>query len=157
MKPETRAVRSSTAVFVSIIAVIFIAAACGAAASPTPAPPTAVAVTLQEWAVIPDTTTIKAGEVTFNATNAGPDDPHELVVIKTDLGLLSLPTGADGKVDEQGAGLTVIGEIAEFAVGAKASGTLTLTPGKYLLICNVLDAEGDAHYGKGMTIAVTVE
>lgn len=132
--------------------------ACGSSSpTATPAGPTAVDVTLQEWAVVPASTAIKAGKVTFNAKNVGPVDAHELVVIKTDLGALALPTGADGKVDEEGAGMEVIGEIAEFAVGATASGTFDLAAGKYVLICNVLDAEGDAHYGKGMAIAITVE
>ncbi len=131
--------------------------ACGTAATATPAGPTTVDVTLQEWAVVPATTTIMAGNVTFNAKNDGPTDPHELVVIRTDIGPLDLPTGTDGKVDEAGAGMTVIGEIAEFAVGASASGTFDLAPVKYLLICNVVDADGDAHYGMGMTIAITVE
>jgi uncharacterized cupredoxin-like copper-binding protein len=144
-------------VFVGLAVVALAATACSPAATAKPAGPTTVDVTLQEWAVVPASTTIKAGQVTFNAKNVGPDDAHELVVIKSDLGPLALPTGADGKVDEEGAGVAVIGEIEEFAVGATASGTFDLAAGKYLLICNVLDAEGDAHYGKGMTIAITVE
>ena len=31
-----------------------------------------VNVTLQEWAVLPDTLSVPAGSVTFNATNIGP-------------------------------------------------------------------------------------
>jgi uncharacterized cupredoxin-like copper-binding protein len=148
-------VRVARAAFVAIVALVL--AACGTAATPTPAGPTTVAVGLQEWAIVPASTTIKAGEVTFDAKNDGPDDAHELVVIRTDLGLLDLPTGADGKVDEAGAGMTMIGEIEEFAVGESASGTFDLAAGRYLLICNIVDADGDAHYGKGMTIAITVE
>jgi uncharacterized cupredoxin-like copper-binding protein len=138
-------------------ALAFTIAACGTAATPKPPEPTAVDVTLQEWAVVPASTTLKAGTVTFNAKNAGPKDEHEMVVIKTDLGPLDLPKGADGKVDEEGAGVKVIGEIEELAVGATGSGTFDLAAGKYLLICNIVDADGDAHYGKGMTIALTVE
>jgi uncharacterized cupredoxin-like copper-binding protein len=138
-------------------ALAFALAACGTASTPKAPEPTAVDVTLQEWAIVPASTTLKAGEVTFNAKNIGPEDEHELVVIKTDLGPLGLPTGADGKVDEAGAGVTVIGEIEEMAVGATGSDKFNLAAGKYLLICNIVDAEGDAHYGKGMTIAITVE
>lgn len=146
---------------VHLLALAFVAlaiVACGSSTpSATPAGPTAVDVTLQEWAVVPASTAIKAGKVTFNARNVGPVDAHELVVIKTDLGPLALPTGADGKVDEAGAGIEMIGEIEEFAVGASASATFDLAPGKYVLICNIVDAEGDAHYKKGMAIAITIE
>ncbi len=157
MRPTNRLGHRLMAALGGLAVIALAVGACSPAATATPASPTKVDVTLQEWAVVPSTTTIKAGEVTFNAKNDGPDDAHELVVIKTDLGPLALPTGADGKVDEEGAGVQVIGEIEEFAVGASASGTFDLAAGKYLLICNVVDAEGDAHYGKGMTIAITVE
>lgn len=50
-----------------------------------------VGVTLQEWAVIPAASSVEAGEVTFEATNEGPDDPHELVVVRTDLSPEALP------------------------------------------------------------------
>jgi uncharacterized cupredoxin-like copper-binding protein len=157
MRPTSSAARRRKAALTGLAVIALAIAACSPAATAKPAGPTTVDVTLQEWAVVPASTTIKAGQVTFNAKNVGPDDAHELVVIKTDLGPLELATGADGKVDEAGAGITMIGEIEEFAVGASASGTFDLAAGKYLLICNVLDAEGDAHYGKGMTIAITVE
>lgn len=131
--------------------------ACGTAATPTPAPPTTVDVTLQEWAVVPASTTLKAGQITFNVKNAGPKEEHEMVVIKTDLGPLDLPKGPDGKVDESGAGLEAIGEVEEVAVGGTGTVTLDLAPGKYLFICNIVDADGTAHYGKGMTTAVNVQ
>lgn len=138
-------------------ALAFALAACGAAATPKPPEPTAVDVTLQEWAVVPASTTLKAGQVTFNAKNVGPKAEHEMVVIKTDLGLLDLPKGANGKVDEEAAGLTVIGEVEEVSVGSTRSVTLDLPPGKYVFICNIVDPDGTAHYGKGMAIAVNVQ
>jgi uncharacterized cupredoxin-like copper-binding protein len=126
-----------------------------AAPAATTAGSTAVAVTLQEWAVVPSLTTIPAGSVTFTAKNVG-TEPHEMVVLKTDLGLLELPTGSDGKVPEEGPNLEAIGEVSELAAGASGSVTLDLAAGHYLLICNIVDADGTAHYGKGMTTALTV-
>jgi hypothetical protein len=76
-----------------------------------------VAVTLQEFAVVPAESSIGAGEVTFEVTNEGPDDVHEFVVFKTDLAPDALPTGEDGSVDEAGEGLTLIDEIEDIAVG----------------------------------------
>lgn len=99
--------------------------------------------------------TVPAGSVTFTAKNTGTEQ-HEMVVIKTDLGLLDLPTGSDGKVDEEGANLKAMGEVSELAVGATGTVTLDLPAGHYLLICNIVDADGTAHYGKGMTTALTV-
>ena len=116
-----------------------------------------VAVTLQEFAVVPDTASVDAGSVTFEATNEGPDDPHELVVVKTDLDPQSLPTDENGAVDEGGDGVEVIGEIEEFDVGQTESITFDLEAGSYVLICNVWDEdEQEAHYQEGMRTALTV-
>ena len=148
--------RRAGLIIAAATASLFVAACSGAGPSATPAGPTAVAVTLQEWAIAPATTTIAAGKVTFNAKNVGPTDQHEMVVLKTDLPLLGLPTGSDGKVDEEGAGLTSMGEISELATGTTGSVTLDLAAGRYLLICNIVEADGTAHYGKGMVTEITV-
>lgn len=116
-----------------------------------------VEVTLQEFAVVPASSSIGTGSVTFEATNDGPDDDHELVVIRTDLGLTALPTSEDGSVDEAGEGIEVIGEIEEFAPGDTESATFNLVAGAYVLICNIYDAtEDEAHYQEGMRVGFTV-
>ncbi len=143
------------------LAVVAVAiSACGAAATPkptAPAGPTTVDVTFQEWEIVPSVAEVTAGQVTFNAKNISTKEEHEMVVVKTDLGLFDLPKGSNGKVDEEGAGMTAVGEIAETAAGASGTVTLDLTPGKYLLICNIVDADGTAHYGSGMSTAFTVK
>jgi uncharacterized cupredoxin-like copper-binding protein len=117
-----------------------------------------VAVTLQEFSVGPDTSSAPAGSITFEATNEGPDDTHEFVVIKTDLDITALPTVEDGSVDETGEGVEVIDEIEDIAVGDTQSVTVDLEPGNYALICNIYDAEEDeAHYQEGMRTSFTVE
>ena len=120
-----------------------------------------VDVVLKEFAVVPSVTSIEHGKVTFNATNAGPNDKHEMVLLKTDLGILALPASAEGKVDEEGAGLTTIGEIAEFDVGKTGTATFDLAPGRYVLVCNIVQDEPDgtkeSHYLKGMVIEFTVK
>ncbi|HUF59939.1 MAG TPA: hypothetical protein VMR89_10760 [Actinomycetota bacterium] len=120
---------------------------------------TTVAVTLQEFAVLPAQDTVPGGSVTFEATNEGPDDPHELVVIRTDLAPEALPTTPDGAVDEEGEGIEVIGEIEEFPVGETRSGTFDLEAGDYVLVCNIVEEEGgeiEAHYALGMRIGFVV-
>jgi uncharacterized cupredoxin-like copper-binding protein len=117
-----------------------------------------VAVTLQEFAVVPAESSIGAGEVTFEVTNEGPDDVHEFVVFKTDLAPDALPTGEDGSVDEAGEGLTLIDEIEDIAVGDAPNLTVDLEAGSYVLICNIYDAtEDEAHYQEGMFVGFTVE
>jgi hypothetical protein len=118
-----------------------------------------VEVTLQEFAVIPALDTASAGSVTFNATNEGPDDPHELVVIQTELAPESLPTTDEGGVDEDGEGIEVIGEIDELPVGETESGTFDLEAGDYTLICNIVEEEDgttEAHYALGMRVGFVV-
>jgi len=140
----------------ALIAVAALVAACGGSsgdASPSAAAST-VNVVLQEFAVTPDVASVPAGSVTFNVNNTGPEDIHEFVVIKSDLGAANLPVDSDGVVTEEGEGMTVIGEIEDIEVGATQSTTLDLTPGKYALICNILQTEADgsleAHYQVGM-------
>src|SRR5215207_7330290 len=142
--------------------------ACGDDEEPTGAPATqapttmaatTVAVTLQEFSVTPAQASAPAGQVTFQAKNTGPEDEHELVVLKTDLDPGDLPTKSDGSVDEEGKGLEAVGEIEEFKVGKTQSKAFDLDTGSYVLICNVVEKdEGktEAHYQLGMRAAFTV-
>jgi uncharacterized cupredoxin-like copper-binding protein len=124
--------------------------------SAKPEDATQVDVTLQEWAIAPVPNSVKAGKVYFLVENKGPDHAHEFVIIRTDLGPLDLPFEDNLVPEEQ---VDFVDEISEFASGSSASLTVDLTPGKYLLICNIL--EGDEaignHYKKGMVAALTVE
>jgi uncharacterized cupredoxin-like copper-binding protein len=115
-----------------------------------------VDVTLREWALAPRQPTVSAGEIYFLVENAGPDHPHELVIIRTDLGPLDLPFKEDKVPEDQ---IDLVEEIAEFAPHSSASLTVELTAGKYLLICNITeeDPEIGSHYKKGMVAAITVE
>jgi uncharacterized cupredoxin-like copper-binding protein len=125
--------------------------------SPAASGPSTVAVTLEEFAVGTVPASAAAGSVTFNATNNGPDDDHEFVVIQTDLSPTELPTKPDGSVDEEGEGITVINEIEPFPVGETETLTVDLAAGSYALICNVYDAEEkEAHYKEGMRTSFTV-
>ena len=138
----------------AVAALSLVLAACGGGGG-------TVKVGLQEWAVVPDAASVSSGKVTFEATNTGPEDKHELVVIRTDLGPRELPTKEDGSVDEEGAGVEMIGEIEEFDVGGSESATFDLPAGKYVLICNIVQTEADgtleAHYKMGMATAFEVK
>ena len=120
-----------------------------------------VAITLEEFAVSADPASVPAGSVTFNVTNDGPDDVHEFVVIKSDLGPTELPTDKDGVVEETGEGMEVIDEIEDIPVGENPTLTVDLAAGTYVLICNILQEEPggvlEAHYSEGMRTGFTVE
>ena len=117
-----------------------------------------VDVELQEFSVLPSVDSIEAGEITFNVENTGPDDIHEIVIVKTDLEPDALPTLDDGSVDENGEGVEVIDEIEDIPVGETQSLTVDLEAGAYVLICNIYDeTEDEAHYEEGMRTAFTVE
>lgn len=130
-------------------ALAFASASCGGGGT--------VSVTLQEFSVATDPTSADAGELTFEATNEGPDDVHEFVVFKTDLNLTDLPVDENGAVVEDGEGVELIGEIEDVEVGETDSVTLTLDAGNYVFICNIWDEdEQEAHYQEGMRTSFTV-
>ena len=98
-----------------------------------------------------DTGTVKAGRVTFRATNLSKDLVHEMLVIPAPRDGKDLPfdAKADAVVEKRAHSL---GEISELKPGAKGSLTLRLRPGTYLLICNQ-----PGHYKAGMSTTLVVE
>ena len=118
----------------------------GVVETPPPGAPQ-VKVTLAEWVIARDVDSVEAGETYFLADNAGPNDAHEFVVIKTDLAPGELPV-EDGTVPPYK--VDFVGAIPPFAPGSAASIVLDLEPGNYALICNIA-----AHYGQGMHTSFT--
>lgn len=140
-----------------------VVAACASGAASPSSPPAAsapaassVEVTLQEWAVVAASTSVSAGSVTFNVKNIGPNDVHEMVVLKTDLAPDAVPANADGSINEAGAGVEALGEVEDVAVGSTKAVTLDLAPGKYLLLCNIVDGD-QVHFKLGMRTAFEVK
>ena len=111
---------------------------------------------LLEFSVIPAPAGGKAGKVKFSVRNAG-KFVHEFVVVKTDLDPFMLPTKTNGSVDEDK--VNGIDELEDIKAGTTATLKVTLQPGKYALICNVVDEEDgkpEVHYKLGMRAAFTV-
>jgi uncharacterized cupredoxin-like copper-binding protein len=141
----------------AVVPALLLVAACSTAASPSApsasvAPPSAPAasggsVTAKETEFKIDlgATSAAAGSVTFQITNGG-TVVHEFVVLKTDLAADKLPLDTStGVVSEDTAGLTVVDEVEDIAVGATPSLTVDLPAGHYVVICNL-----PAHYAGGM-------
>jgi hypothetical protein len=124
------------------------------AVSDLPPDATRVDVTLKEWAIELSSTTIKAGNVGFVATNGG-TMIHEMLVVRID-DPANLPYAPNGSVNEDAIPTAdVLGEIAEFAAGTTCAHGFSLTPGHYVLFCNI--AEGDVvHLERGMLTPFTV-
>lgn len=130
--------------------------ACAPVVEPKPADALQVNVLLKEWAVVASKAQVQAGKVYFLATNDGPSNVHELVIIKTDLPADQL-LFEEAKVPEDK--VNMIGEIPPFLPMQSASGTFTLEPGNYVLICNIRELEGfeyESHYREGMRTALKV-
>ena len=148
----------------TVVALAFLAVGCSSSKSSTPAPTTAagggvtvpaagtpVAIeatdqseTAQSFKF--DKTSVAAGKVTFTFKNSG-TRKHEMVVLKTDEVFDALKVGADNKVSED----TSKGEIGETDAGKTGTVTIDLTPGKYVIVCNI-----EKHYAQGMRTAFTV-
>lgn len=111
--------------------------AAAAAATSWGAGGTTVSVALAEMKVSAKPASVPAGRVTFVVKNAGSVE-HELVVVRGG-GALQVKAF---KADEHGRDL---GEVEDVGVGKAKRLTLTLMPGTYSLICNII-----GHYQLGM-------
>jgi uncharacterized cupredoxin-like copper-binding protein len=139
----------------ALAALSLLVAACASPGGSTPASDsddgTTVDVTLSEFKVELSTTSVPAGEVTFNVKNDG-TVVHEFVVFKTDLAASALPEASEEpEVDEDDPSLESMGEVEDVDPGATKSFTATLTSGSYVAICNVT-----GHYDSGMSVAFSV-
>jgi len=110
-------------------------------------------IRLIEYKVKPARDFVAAGKTTFVAKNAGSTE-HELVVVRGD-DAAALPTKADGSVDESKIPKAdKFGEIGEFKAGKTESKAFKLSPGSYILFCNIVDKEKDgtevSHFKEGM-------
>jgi uncharacterized cupredoxin-like copper-binding protein len=116
--------------------------------------PSKVDVSLTTYKITLSTDSVKAGEVVFHVTNDATDLVHEFVIFKTDLPEDQLPLTAENIVDEAGAGITFINEVEDVAQGTSKDLTVTLEPGRYVLLCNTAL---NNHYTRGMHIVFTVK
>jgi uncharacterized cupredoxin-like copper-binding protein len=132
-----------------VAAILAVSALAGCSSGPSK-----VDVSLTTYVITLSTDSVKAGEVTFHVTNNATDLVHEFVIFKTDLPEDQLPLTAENIVDEAGAGITFINEVEDVEQGASKDLTVTLEPGRYVLLCNTAE---NNHYMRGMHIVFTVK
>jgi uncharacterized cupredoxin-like copper-binding protein len=125
--------------------------ACGGSTGKTSGDGNSVTATQNEFSITLSTGSVQGGKVGIKARNTGKTN-HELVVFRTDLAEGALPLAGDGKVDENGAGITHLDPEAEdVAPGKSKAIAVDLAPGRYVLICNL-----PGHYTQGMHAVLTV-
>jgi len=108
------------------------------------------AASVQSMHIAVDRDSVPAGKITFRAVNQSKDQIHELIVVRTEPGQMTLPYDEKkGEVIEKR--IHHLGEIADLKPGASGKMTLNLKAGSYFLICNQ-----PGHYKAGMTAAFTV-
>jgi uncharacterized cupredoxin-like copper-binding protein len=115
---------------------------------------TRVDVTLGEWTITPQPAQVEAGTIAFDVKNEG-SVLHEVVVLRAP-SAEALPVAQDGTVNEEQHGEQ--NNVGEIEVKAGETGTVAfqLQPGNYVLICNILDEQGHAHFKEGMHAPFTV-
>jgi uncharacterized cupredoxin-like copper-binding protein len=108
---------------------------------------TAVHATLKDDSITIDPDSAAAGKISFDIRNDG-TTTHEFEIFRTDLAPDALPTDGD-VVDD--AGLQAVEEVEDVAPGTSAQLSVDLSPGSYVMICNLPE-----HYAKGMHSGFTV-
>lgn len=96
-----------------------------------------------------DVRTVKAGTVTFDVSNISKDIVHEMILAPVPTDGVMPYLANDYKVDEEAA--IHLGEVSELAPGQTGKLTVDLTPGKYVLFCNI-----PGHFIGGMWTEITV-
>lgn len=151
--------RFSLIAFFAALAAIAFAVAPGGSKG---AAPGTVGVTLAEGSLKPDVKSVRAGRVTFDTRNTGRVE-HELLVVRTDRAPGDFPMGLEGPAVKL-AGDVVLGvphvhgsheakraATRHVAPGSSRRETISLTPGKYVLLCSL-----PGHYESGQRAALTV-
>ncbi len=143
--------RAGALVGLAVVGALAVFAVSGSAGAQSSGRATTVTVRLRDFKYHASPAVVPAGTITFKVVNAGPST-HEFNVDRTALPDGSLPLRADGlTVNEQSPLVDNVGSISTVDDGQTASLTLRLTPGHYVLFCNL-----EGHYLGGMHVSLTV-
>ena len=108
-------------------------------------------VLLKDFEVLQEATVVPAGTVSFRIRNQGPTT-HEVIFVRTELDPDKLTLQDDGlTVDEEADGIKFLEEVEGLDIDDRQTLALDLTPGRYVLYCNL-----EGHYLGGMYEALTV-
>jgi uncharacterized cupredoxin-like copper-binding protein len=131
----------------TLMALALLVAACAGPAADAPSG-SQVVVEMTDYKLTVSVPSVKAGKIQIGVRNLAAMQ-HSFEVLKTDVPQDKIPVDlASAKAKEDGK----VGEIASIPAGKSAAVTIDLTPGNYVLICNVA-----SHYQLGMHIGFTVD
>jgi Sulfocyanin (SoxE) domain len=152
MLDKLRPRRKFIAILLLMLAALALAVPFTVARRREPAPRgTPVNVLLEDFKVRQVAPDVPAGPVSFRIRNQGPTT-HEVIVARTDRAPGDLPLQRDGlTVDEEGRGIELLDEVEGLDIDDRQTLDLRLTPGHYVLYCNL-----EGHYLGGMYAALTV-
>ncbi|MEK7862018.1 MAG: sulfocyanin-like copper-binding protein [Chloroflexota bacterium] len=129
-----------------LIAFAVIASSCASQPEALPAD-VQVVVDMKDYTITLSVATVKAGSVKFGIRNLGGME-HQFDLIRTDVAVDKLPTDGNAKAREDG----LVKQVKGIGSGKVATISADLTPGRYLIICNVT-----GHYQLGMRVELRVE
>lgn len=132
----------------ALVALALLACACVQRAPAFDPADVQLIVEMRDYVVETSQRTVPAGAVRIGVRNRG-SQPHDLVVIRTELAPDALPYDA-GRARAREDGL--VAKTEEFPGGGTRRLDVTLDPGRYVLICNV-----PGHYQLGMRTGLLVE
>ncbi|WP_245504451.1 sulfocyanin-like copper-binding protein [Lichenihabitans psoromatis] len=93
---------------------------------------------------------VPAGKVEFDVTNAAMKTGHEMILVKLAAKGETLPLDpAKHRIDEKA--IKSLGEVSNLKAGANGVLKANVTPGDYMLICNI-----KGHFESGMAAPFTV-
>ena len=121
-------------------AFVLLTAACGGSGASQTLASRPGQFRLDEWSITADQPKLTAGRRTITAVNLG-HHTHELVIVKA-ADAASLPTKADGSVDEAQLERLKVGEIADISGGTSRHKVFSLRPGSYVAFCNIVGGMG---------------
>jgi hypothetical protein len=155
MTPTVR-LTVSTRTITAISVTLFAATLMGLTGCSDSKDPRTLRVELYDYAIKTkgNPVTLTSGVITITGINRS-NETHELVLFKTDLAPDALPRKDDGSINERGTGLELIEEAEGIKAATTKSFQATVTPGKYVLACNLIEND-KKHYMLGMFLPITV-
>ncbi len=125
----------------------FVVVACGGSSAESGADSgTVIETVVKDGSIDLDTSTVPAGAVSFDISNAG-SVVHEIEVFSGSQTDLPVDLGVADTT-----GLALIDEVEDIIPGGNIDLDVVLEPGDYVIICNL-----PGHYQMGMVTSLTVE
>ncbi len=133
----------------AVTAVVLTMLGCGPAQNLAQTTHQVINVNERDFSITVRPQKVAAGTVVIRARNHGPD-AHELIVVRAPSGLL--PLRSDGlTVNEEALARSSVGTLEPGQAGADRELEVRLTPGRYLLLCNMA-----GHFMGGMHTELVV-